>query len=113
MKTSNRWNIRYIAGRFILGFVLTLMIGSINVEPAFSKDHNDRGHHDRYEQRERGHVRSEHRRYYRDRRGYERRGHRPYGYRERGYDYGPPGFIVAPPPPPGIGIFFPPILIQL
>jgi len=109
METSNRWKVRFIAGRIMLGLVLTLMIGSVNVTPAFSKDRDDRGNHRGYEHRGRGHdqVRYEHRRNYRDRRGYDRRWHR-----ERGYDYdGPPGFFV-PPPAPGIGIFFPPFIIQ-
>jgi len=107
METSNRWKVRFIAGRIMLGLVLTLMIGSVNVIPAFSKDHNDRGNHGRYEHRGQGNVRYEHRRNYRDRHGYDRRWSR-----ERGYYYdSSPGYFI-PPPPLGIGIFFPPIIIQ-
>jgi hypothetical protein len=109
MKTSSRWNVRDMAGRIMLGIVVTLMIGSVHVTPAFSREYDTRGNQGRYEHRGRGHdqVRYEHRRNYRDRRGYDRRWHR-----ERGYDYdGPPGFFI-PPPPPGVSIFFPPVIIQ-
>jgi hypothetical protein len=75
----------------MMGLVLAGMIGSIDVVPAFA---DDRRHGNvRYEQRGHG--------YDRDR--YDRRYYRPYGYSER---------VYAPPPPPGIGIFFPPVYIR-
>jgi hypothetical protein len=91
----------------MMGLVLAAMIGSIDVAPALGKDdHERRGNHDngRYEQRGRGHDRG-HYVYVQGRRVY-----RPYGYRERVYV--PPRVIYAPPPPPGISIFFPPIFIH-
>jgi hypothetical protein len=77
------------------------------VAPAFARD-GDRGErHDngRYNNRGHGHERE----YYRDRHG--RRVYRTTVYRERVY-YAPPPVIYAPPPPPGIGIFFPSIIIR-
>ena len=102
MKTSSTGNFRSIAGRIMMGLVLTAMIGSIDVVPALAKDHG--GHHDngRYEQRGRGYDHGRHAPP--DRRDYR------YGY--RGRVYVPPPVIYAPPPPPGIGIFFPPIIIH-
>ena len=89
MKKSSTWNFRSIVGKIMLGLVLVTMIGSISVVTAFGKDNHSRG---------RGHERGH---------GYS------YGY---GYGYGggyyPPPVIYAPPPPSGIGIFFPPIVIR-
>ena len=98
MKTSNTWSFRSIVGKIMMGLVLAAMIGSIDVVPALGKNdkRDDRG---RYEYRGRG--------YDRDR--YQGRGY-GYGYRER--VYAPPRVIYAPPPPPGIGIFFPPVFIR-
>ena len=104
MKTSSTWNFRSIVGKIMMVLVLAAMIGSIDVAPALGKDdHKDRGRHDngRKELRGRGYDRD---RYVRDRRDY-----RPYGY---GYGYAPPPVIYAPPPQPGISIFFPPIVIR-
>jgi hypothetical protein len=98
MKTSNAWSFRSIVGKIMMGLVLAAMIGSIDVVPALGKDGPKRmGKHDngRYEQR--GH-------------GYDRNRSYGYGYRER--VYAPPRVIYAPPPPPGIGIFFPPLFIR-
>jgi hypothetical protein len=95
MKTSSTWNFRSIVGKIMMVLVLAAMIGSIDVAPALGKDdHKRMGKHDngRYE-------------YVHGRRVY-----RPYGYRERVYV--PPRVIYAPPPPPGISIFFPPIFIH-
>ena len=83
----------------MMGLVLAAMIGSIDVAPALGKDG-----HERYEKRGRGHDRGRYV-YVQGRRVY-----RPYGYRERVY-VSPP-VIYAPPPPPGISIFFPPIFIR-
>jgi hypothetical protein len=102
MKTSSTWNFRSIVGKIMMGLVLAAMIGSIDVVPALGKDdHKDKGRHDngRYEHRGSG--------YDRDRHVRERRDYRPYG-----YGYAPPPVIYAPPSPPGIGIFFPPIIIR-
>jgi hypothetical protein len=102
MKTSSTWNFRSMAGKIMMGLALAAMIGSIDVAPALGKD----GKHDngRYENRGRGNDRG-HYVYERGRRVY-----RPYGYRERVYVQ--PPVIYAPPPPPGISIFFPPIFIR-
>ena len=96
MKTSSTWNLISIVGKIMLGLVLVSMIGSIDVTSAIGRD-NYRGrgyyHHGYYD----------HGRYY-----------RPYGYyghRERAY-YPAPPVVWAPPPPPGIGIFFPPVFIH-
>jgi hypothetical protein len=89
----------------MMGLVLAAMIGSIDVVPALGKDdHKSLGKHDngRYEHRGRG--------YDRNRNVQGKRVHRPYGY--RGRVYAPPPVIYAPPSPPGISIFFPPIFIH-
>jgi hypothetical protein len=94
MKTSSAWNLRSIVGKMMMGLVLAAMVGSIDVAPAFGQgDHKRMGRHDsgRYEQRGRGYDRGRH-----------------VGRRV----YVPPRAIYAPPPPPGIGIFFPPIFIR-
>jgi hypothetical protein len=95
MKTSSTWNFRSIVGKIMMGLVLAAMIGSIDVAAALGKDdHKRMGKHDngRYEDRGRGYDRD---RYVQGRRV-----------------YAPPRFIYEPPPPPGIGIFFPPIFIH-
>jgi hypothetical protein len=99
MKTSSTWSFRSIAGKIIMGLVLAIMIGSIGMAPAFSKD-ND---HDRGRYEKRGHAYAY---------GHDRRDYRPYGYGERRVYYPPPPVIYAPPRPPGIGIFFPPVYIH-
>lgn len=117
MKTSRKWDFRSIVGKLVMGFILALMIGSINVVPALSDDgygRRENNDNDRYEQKGRGdgrYERDRHRndrvRYERQRRGYER----PiYERRRRGYE--PPPVIYVPPPAPGIRIFFPPIEIH-
>jgi len=99
MKTSSTWNFRSIVGKIIMGLVLVSMIGIIDVVPAHSK--NNKQNNRRYEQN-RG-------------RSYNHgRVYRPYGYygqRERAY-YPAPPVVWAPPPPPGITIFAPPIFIH-
>ena len=79
----------------MMGLVLAAMIGSIDVVPVLGKDYKQ--NKGRYEQRGRG--------YERDRYVYHRPG---YG----GRVYAPPPVIYAPPSPPGIGIFFPPVFIR-
>ena len=103
MKTSGKWNFRTVVGKVMMGLALAAMIGSIDVLPAVAKDKYDRGNgHDngRYDHRGRGYDRNVH----------DRRVYRSYGYRERVYV--PPPVIYAPPSPPGIGIFFPPIYFR-
>ena len=92
--------------------VLAAMVGSMDVAPAVAKDdHKHMGKHDngRYEHRGRGYDRDRygHRGYYYAR---GKRVYRPYGYSERVYL--PPPVYYEPAPPPGIGIFFPPIFIH-
>jgi hypothetical protein len=102
MKTSSAWNFGSIVGKIMMVLVLAAMIGSIDVAPALGKDdHKDKGRHDngRYEHRGPGY---DHGRYERGRRDY-----RPYG-----YGYAPPPVIYAPPPQPGISVFFPPVIIR-
>lgn len=105
MKRSTAGNIKPIMGKLMIGFVLAVLSGSLDAAPAFARD--DRGHGERHDNRRydtRGHERE----YYRDRHG--RRVYRTTVYRERVYV--PPPVIYAPPPPPGIGIFFPSIIIR-
>jgi len=99
MKTQRNWN---LPTKILFGFIC--MIGSMNVEPSFA-DHDDRGgKHDngRYEHRGRGYDRGRH--------VQQRRVFRSYGYRERVY-VAPP-VVYAPPQPPGVSIFFPPIFFR-
>ena len=101
MKRSSTWNFKSIVGKIMMVLVLASMIGSIDVAPAFARDD-----HKRVERRDNG--RYEHRGRGYDHGRYEQG--RPYGYGERVYVQ--PRVIYAPPPPPGIGIFFPPIFIH-
>jgi hypothetical protein len=104
MKTSRTWKFGSIVGKILMGLVLAAMIGSIDAAPALGKDKEGKHDNGRYENRGRGNDRG-HYVYERGRRVY-----RPYGYSERVYV--PPRVIFAPPPPPGISIFFPPIFIR-
>jgi len=105
MKTSSTWNFRFIGGKIMMGLVFAAMIGGIDVAPASGKDgHKSKGKHDngRYKQRGGGYNR-----------GHYEHGRTVYQhdvYRERVY-VSPP-VIYAPPPPPGISIFFPPFIIR-
>ena len=104
MKTSSRWDFRSIVCKFTVGLVLTLIIGSINVVPAFSEDSRRRmenNDHDRYERSND-----------RDRYQHERRSNDRERYDHRRHGYNSPPVIYVPPPPPGIRIFFPPIYIN-
>ena len=108
MKTANTWKFRPIVGKIMMGLVLAVMTASSSyVVPALGEDdHKDMGRRDngRYEQKQG-------REHDRDRHVQRRRDNRPYyGDRERGYV--PPRVIYAPPPPSGISIFFPPIVIR-
>ena len=102
MKTSSRWKLRSIGDKILMGLVLASIIGSINVVPARADDDHGRGGRNdngRYEKKGHEHDRGRHER---DRRGYD--------YRERVYVQ--PPVIYAPPPPPGIDIFLPRIIIR-
>lgn len=101
MKTSSTWNDRSIVGKIMIGIVLVAMIGSLDVAPALGREQRTRNYDDgRYEHRGRG--------YDRGRYVHDRYVPRPNGYRGRVYV---PPRIYAPPPPPGIAIFFPPIYL--
>jgi hypothetical protein len=101
MKTSSKWNYRDIVGKIMMGLVLAVMIGSMDVAPAIGHERTRNYDNNRYEHRGRG--------YNRDRYVHDRHARRYNdGYRERVYV---PPRIYAPPPPPGIGIFFPPIYL--
>lgn len=103
MKTSRTGDFRSIVGKIMMGFVLAAMIGSINVAPALGDE--DRGRHDngRYEK-------NKGREHDRGRQAKSKHDNRRYDDRERVYVA--PRVIYAPPPPPGIDIFFPPIFIR-
>ena len=103
MKTPGTWNFRSIAGKVMLGLVLAVMTGSINAAPSYAEDGHGRG--DRYERGGRGHDKDRY--YYRN----GRRHYRQPVYRERVY-VAPPPVVYAPPEPPGISIFFPPIIFR-
>lgn len=112
MKTSSRWSLRSITGKVLLGLALTVMIGSLNVAPSYAD--NDRNRGKKYDNRRHDHRAAG---YDRNRHGghgrwHDRRGYRYYedGYRHR--IYAPPPVFYAPPPEPGIRIFFPPIYIN-
>ena len=97
-KTQKRIS-NLLMGKVMMGLALIAMIGSIDVAPALGK--NDKHDNRRYEQQGRGY----------DRHRQVRRVYRPYyGYRERVYVA--PRVIYEPPPPPGISIWFPPIVIH-
>ena len=89
-----------------MGLVLAAMIGSINVAPARGDDdHENGGRHDngRYEKdKGREHDRGRHAKHRRDDRRYV----------ERERVYYPPRVIYAPPPPPGVEIFLPRVIIR-
>jgi hypothetical protein len=104
MNTSGKWKFRLLGSKILMGLVLAVMFGSLDVAPVFARDGRDRGYrHDngRHDNRGRG--------YYRDRHG--RRVYRTTTvYQERVYV--PPPVVYDPPPPPGISIFFPSITIR-
>lgn len=106
MNTSGIWNVRFKMGKIVLGLVLAAMIGSMDVAPASADDHRGRKEYrdnDRNEYRGRGYDRGRH--------GRHRRVYRTTTvYNERVYV--PPPVVYAPPPEPGISIFFPPIVFR-
>ena len=92
MKRSSIWKFRSVAGKLMIGLVLTAMVGSIDVLPALGDDHKRVEKHDKGRYEHRGHG------YDHDRRDYQ-----PYG-------YAPPPVSYAPAPQPGISIFLPIII---
>lgn len=124
MIKSSRWNFKSMAGKVLLGLVVTAIMGSINVTPSYADNDRYRGKkydHRRYDHRGPGYDnrRYDHRgpgydnhRYGKHGRWHDRRGYRYYedGYRHR--IYVAPPIYRAPPPEPGIRIFFPPIYID-
>jgi hypothetical protein len=107
MKVSRLLNFRPVVGKVLLGLVLSALIGSVSAIPAQSEDRNRDGRHDngRYEKRGQGYDRGGY---------YNKNGQRYYRkpvYRERVY-VAPPPVIYAPPEPPGISFFFPPIIFR-
>lgn len=112
MIKSSRWNFKSMAGKVLLGLVLTAIMGSMNVTPSYAD--NDRYRERRYDNRRYDHRGPgyDNHRYGRHGRWHDRRGYRYYedGYRHRIY-VAPPVFR-APPPEPGIRIFFPPVYID-
>lgn len=107
MKTPSRWDFRPIVSKLIGGMVLALMIGGINVVPAFSEGNQRRMEYNDHDRYERDRYRSDRNRY-----EHERRWDARNRYEHRRHGYEPPPVIYAPPSPPGIRIFFPPIYIR-
>lgn len=105
MNTSGKWKFRFAGSKIMIGLVLAIMFGSLDVAPAFARNNHDR---DREYRHDGGRHDNRGRAYYRDRHG--RRVYRTTVYRERVYV--PPPVVYAPPPPPGISIFFPSITIR-
>ena len=102
MRTSRTATIKYTAGRILIGLFLAVTFSGIDVTVALGRD--DRG---RMEQRDEYRYRERERAHERGRERYERR---HYDRRER--EYAPPPAVFVPPQPPGISIFFPPIIIH-
>ncbi len=109
MIQSNKWNFKSMAGKVLLGFALTAIIGSIYVTPSYA-DNRHRGK--KYDNRQYEHRGPGYNRSYRGGHGrwQDRGGYRYYddGYSHRIY-VSP---VYAPPPQPGIHVFFPPIFIN-
>ncbi|MEI6208149.1 MAG: hypothetical protein WCP20_15320 [Desulfuromonadales bacterium] len=103
MKTSRTWNIGNMAGKMMIGLLLAAVIGALDAVPAVAKDKDNQKHMERHDN-----GRSVHRGPGYDHKG--RRVYRSYGHNERYYD--PPRAVYVPPPPPGISVFFPPILFR-
>jgi hypothetical protein len=101
MKTAGSWNVRSIVGKVMAALILTTMLGAVDVLPAHSKD-NDK----RFEKRDNGRNDNRGRDFNRGRYN-NRRNYRAPVYRERVYVE--PQVIYAPPRPPGISIFLPPL----
>ncbi len=102
---QSKWNFSPLVSKVMIGLVLTAIMGSINVSPSYGDDGYRRGKDDnrRYEHRGNGYGHG---------RWHDRGGYRYYndGYRERIF-VAPPVYY-APPPRPGVHVFFPPIYIN-
>lgn len=102
MKRVLRWGFRFFGVAIIMGALLSTLMVSAEVAPAMARDNDNRHDRGRYEQNRHG--------YDRDHYDRGRRVYRPYGYRERVYR--PPPLLYAPAPPPGIGLFLPPLFLN-
>lgn len=126
MKTSSRWNYRSIVFKSMMGLALAALVGIIDVAPASARGgggheggRQSMGRHDGGRSMHGGYNRGYSRGYRPYGRGYGYGyGYRPYGY-GYGYGYGyprrvyvAPPVVYAPPPPPGVGIFLPSIVIN-
>ena len=112
MSTSNTWakHLRSTVGKIVMAFVFTSVISGIFLVPAFGQGYERRQRPQRQGPQERGwhaRERQDARRWrareWRDARG--RRAYRPYVYSAPLYV--PPPVVYAPPPSPGISLFFP------
>ena len=95
MKTSSAWFIRSIVSKIVMVLVLASMIGSVDMASAIGKDDrmekSDRTEkHDKGNDQQKGHVNR-------------------YGYGGAFYFPKQPPIIYVPPPPRGMGNFFPPV----
>lgn len=112
MKTSSIWNYRSIVCKIMMGLVVAVAVGSMDVAPALGKDHQKNKGYQKYKGKQyRGNYYNRGRgndryRYVNGRRVY----YQSYGYRERVYVQ--PEVVYEPSPPPGISIFFPSIYIS-
>jgi hypothetical protein len=99
--TTGRKKIFSIIGTVMMALVFTALIDGLFIVPAFGQPPPRGSDRDRYERR----------RYDYDRWERGRRYYRPRYYSAPVYAP-PPIYIPPPPPPPGISIFFPPIIIR-
>lgn len=104
IKTRAR-DFRGIMGKIMIGLIFFSMIAGLSGVTAFGDAHR-RFNRDRFERR-----RFEHRGHYRYRHEHWRRVYRPYRY-GYGYPIYAPPPVIYEPPPPGISVFFPPIVIR-
>jgi hypothetical protein len=108
MKIVSIQNVKARAGKILLGLAAAALLAGVSAVPASCEERGrgERQDNGRYEQRGRGHDNNRY--YYRNGRRYDRT---PV-YRERVY-VAPPPIIYAPPEPPGLSIFLPPLRIRL
>ena len=99
METPGREEERPRVAKVKEGLVLAVMIGGLGVAPAIGGDEHNNKHGNKHKK---GH--------------YEQSGHNHYVQGRQVYVrervYIPPPIVYAPPPQPGISIFFPPIFIH-
>ena len=99
-------------GKITMGLVLAAMIGSIDIAPAIAKGGGGGGGAGGHEKMGHDNGRSEHRGpgYEHGRGGVGKRDYRNDGYRGRAYRSR--SVVYAPPRPPGVSVFFPPVIIH-